>query len=350
MSKFNLTPEAIYKQYRQTRLEDVAHSAAQTTSTGSIAEQVYRRYRQTRSSDREVRIDAIMSNLSISETSTAHIAGNSLQDTPQLTRHRSKLLTMLGMPGRVLDKLVSLPTSIRYAVPAVAAGLLAVFLLPGVFNNTKHQTALPPAAFISNAETLADYIDSPKAVSLGLSGQSDNTRTAFNRGALSVDVALAFNADDPSILISVLDNIISTHNSNGQTELVSAATRLGAAVTAHADSSQKQSQTESIQDLHLKLQTELSDYPAEAESDRWFALGQSTESTLIASQHALNTSNSTILQQTLIAGSELDINGLNHPSLKLIKEIQGFAHKQLQNQAQIREILANAQNIKLLMQ
>ena len=342
-------PEALYNVYKDTRAvssdsaaKDVPVGITDITADDNIADLVYKRYQQTRSGA-STDIDEIMRVISAGK-STAE--SHQLEDQPDSLSAAPDIQKIDNSVGRFgwLNKLSGAGND-GYAgwgkviFPAVAAAVFAFLLVPFVTskNNNNdsvaHTTQLPPE--------LERYIAPASSQMLGFSDQDNAHNVSFQYGVLATDLHVLRNgAGSPELLKSVVQSYLLDETTLPEAIVIAAKQ----VVSLNAPGSAEMAT--GIDNLLTAMNEQVS---ANNHGD-WYMLGASIESIVLSAQHALATSDTSILQ---VAFKEFSGNTVPEQDKGLKKLVDDLLYDNITDSMEpsdVRRILKKASDIKSVTQ
>jgi len=218
--------------------------------------------------------------------------------------------SLFSMPGRLLDRGVkkladvfSAP-GVRFAVPAAAMALLAVFIIPKVMDGPGEVgspsitlaavTELPPS-LVAESGDIAGNMTLATNDSLGFASDTSRSSRMFNLGTLVTHVAVtaaAETVEPQQELLLLLDKFSS---SEAQGVVKESVTELLAELSDPAHN------RESVAQSLASLNTAIAQSETAADDQQWYLLGQNVEAVQLANNHAMQHDNSEPVVDTLTA-------------------------------------------------
>jgi len=256
--------------------------------------------------------------------------------------NQSWLEQLFLLPGKILQYIRQTALPLRYAMPAIAAALIVIVVLPRIAGQNEFLVGIPESLTKLGVDS-SHLIDLDNATSFGFSTTSNAHTAAFNRGALFVDLVLSVESQNRTIFKGITDRLSSLTAAQQQPDLKQAIVALEQVVFSASTHSDRRS---ALNEFGRTLST----YANEPQSRQWFAQGQATEAIVLSGQLALKGAAQQALQDALTANTKLDISELNHPVVKLISELRATSSTTEFKPAQLREILTTASNLKILLQ
>ncbi len=341
--------EAVYQQYKQTRLSaskaptdsDTVKSASDVASLASqddaafdstqMAEHVYRHYKQNRTSENKSTIDALMQAINKHvdlvgvEDHINSLNGNQVRpqdnrlldsqrpggplqhDQPQTdSLQTSEIINIDAKQGQVvsdiaLDKNAANSSNRfkRFMLPALAAALLSIALIPVIINQPSEPAVLQaslPEPLLDNAEQSVAFVSDRSPQAFGFT-DSEATKLAFNHGIGLVEVELLLNANKGKEIIPYLEPFYLSGQPSADLQpdresVHGAAIHLVSAlnVDGYPDMLQR-----SFDNLQIEVENSLSD----SDQIAWYNAGRIVETIRVAAEYSLEQSDTKSVEQAM---------------------------------------------------
>lgn len=314
-----LDPDVLYRQYQSKRLNFIdeklmveSRATGLTIDNDSEPERLYQLYRGTRSADRDASIDAILHLIS-KETEAGRMEVQQ-QGVPvdQTKTDRRWYARLFSLPGDMLKKLRgptgSAPPLFLFGIPALAACLVAVLVLPMLIGQPS-RFELMPESLIRNASIIGDYVESSQVSSLGFSSGDEVEKQAFMHGVISTDIEVLESGRGDTASLEKLEFLKSQLASMG-----------------------------AVQSVDGKS------------AEEWFEVGVVVESISLAAQYAIDSEDSQPLAEALrnLKTAIPENNRLS--SAKSLIELSESTVAESVDFPEVRMILDKVRSIKILMQ
>ena len=351
----NSLPDDLYRAYRRQRsTTDANRSPAEAGSSveglnlqstdDELANKAYHHYKSNRS--RHSPADESLSD----DAGVDEIVKLIMQDQSNITAdNNAPLDTQVVESGSPrTGKLEWLKQSHRAAndsnpntktwLGVAAAIILGIALLP-LFNSQQssisNSLSRLPAELAENADQFTPHIQSGDAGSIGFSSGIEQTKQAFQYGVLVTDVMLYEQSQNKSAATELVRHYLST-TSGVDTEIERVLTQYSEQNGTNID----------------ELLATITQQVKQSDTQQWFDAGQSVESIVLASRHALATSDSEPLKLTMdrartLSSAEAGVVNEDSPLNKLF--VQLLEHN-LGDNDNFRSIARDAEQIKSLMQ
>ncbi len=346
-------PEALYNLYKETRsrtqrvgvaVESGATESSEYTPGDDIANKVYARYQETRNADADA-IDEIMRGIL---TDPIDILSAPIEDQPVVGSAEAEVKSIGNTVGPLnwLSKLTNadndtLPVA-KFILPAVAAAVFAFVLLPLI--NAKNDAINPLANTAYLSPSLAPYVEPLTASMLGFSKQDNERGSAFQHGVLAADLQVFRNSAGSAeqLKIVVQSYLMGSSSSVEEVDLAAQQIVTLSSIAGDAEYAITPEMVESIDSL-LSATREHTGY---SEFSDWILLGQSVEAVFLSSEHALATSDTSILQSAIEHGKTLKVPDEAAELKTLFDDLFAETVKNSMPTADIRRIRNKAKDIK----
>ena len=358
MTQNSISPEDLYLQYRQTRpriAPDFAPKARNLRSMSdaeapSLPEQVYLAYQQDRRVDREESIDAILSLVRREQSIAAadlntyadHETGShSVAESEPGMRPAKPVFT--GSRTTWIDQVKHWfeLRSPALLLPVIAAGLLALFVFPQIFDSADTASGLP-ASLISQAPSAIEYIDPNNAQILSFSASAAPGKSAFNHGVLATNYRLAVHAMDEQVISDTLRSIASIAETEDQVNLVTLISEI-------MDGSDDQSAGD-LSNYTDTVVSMLRTLAEESGHDLWFEHGRALQAVTLSAYLQQSMLDGKPLSDSLSAFSTLATPLPVLPASKLVQELKSYNDQSVKDGSSSRKVVGLTRDIKILMQ
>ena len=359
-------PEALYGLYKETRSRPVTAEAGSKESAADgltadaytadevangdpaasdLADKVYKRYQETRNAE-SVAIDEIMRGIQALPDGEQ----SALIEEQPLIHSSEADVKSVGSPVGPFSWLSKLTTAgndgppmAKFILPAVAAAVFAFVLLPLI--NTKNNVTDSPDNFAYLSPLLAPYVEPLNTEMLGFSNPENERGNAFQYGVLAADLQVFRNsAGDAEPLKKVVQSYL-MDSSNNPEEVNLAAQQIVALSSTGVEDTEVVISPEIVESIDA-LVSATQNHAGYAKFTDWYLLGQSVEAVVLSSEHALATSDTSVLQSAIDHGKTLSVPD-DAPELKeLLDDLFAEVISNSMQPADIRRILSNARDIK----
>jgi len=346
-------PETLYKLYKETRFQSVPVDAVAVESKNFVADddlagEVYQRYQQTRNAE-SIAIDEIMR--AIAESPEDRSAQIEEQPLPESADMKVRAIDSRVGPLEWLSRLTSAGNdstggpALKFVLPAVAAALFALFLFPLVGDKTNSTNPLLDTAYLS--PTLAPYVEPLDTSMLGFSDLANERNNAFQYGVLAADLQVLKNSADSTDQLTMLVQSYLADAANSPEEIHLAARQIVALSAGNGDAATDSPEViESIDSLLSAIQKHVENN----NFTDWYSMGQSVESVVLTSRHALSTSDIAVLQSAMQRGGAIDLPDDSAELKVLLNDLFAQEVSDTMAPSEIRRILTEAEDIKLVAQ
>ena len=345
-------PETLYGLYKETRSQRLPVEAVSTESVefaagDDIADKVYKHYRETRNADSNA-IDEIMRGI-LAQADDGHDRTAEIEDQPRVHSVEAEVKPVGSPVGpfKWLGKLTTAgndgPPVAKFMLPAVAAAVFAFVLLQMI--NTKNNITDTPDNIAYLSPLLAPYVEPLSADVLGFSNTDNERGNAFQYGVLSADLQVFRNSEGGA---SQLKKVVQSYlmDSSDNPEAVNLAAQQIVTLSSNGvDDAEVVISPEIVESIDA-LVSATQNHAGYAKFTDWYLLGQSVEAVVLSSEHALATSDTSVLQSAIDHGKTLSVPD-DAPELKeLLDDLFAEVISNSMQPADIRRILNNARDIK----
>lgn len=340
-------PEALYKLYKETRSQSVTvDSAVESTNStpdDELVDQVYQRYQQTRNTESNA-IDEIMRGIADEERSAQ------IEEQPRLESADTKVRSIDSQVGPFswLSKLSGARndgTALKFVLPVVAAAMCAFIIFPLVSDKVRSTDPSLDTAYLS--PTLAPYVEPLNASMLGFSDLNNERGNAFQYGVLAADLQVLKNSTGSADQLKMLVQSYLADVANSPEEMNLAAQQIIALSAGNSDAATHS--PEIIEGIDSLLGA-TKKHVANNNSTQWYSLGQSVESVVLSSRHALSTSDTSVLQSAMEHGEAIAVPDDSAELKVLLNDLFAREVSDITPASDIRRILTEAEDIKSVAQ
>jgi len=348
-------PVLLYGRYKKNRTQAVSGKAARAdladfTPGEDLAEQVYKRYQQTRTVD-VTAVDDIMQVIAAS-ASGAH----KVEDQPSPSAYN-------GPDIHTIDNSQTADGSMRrfdwfrklsgndshgagkFILPAVAAAVFAFVLLP--FINTKDNTSDPATVLADSSADLVRFIKPDAGSMLGFTNPDSERGSVFRYGVLATDLQILKGGDGSARQTKTLVQSYLQDGSVNPDQINIAAEGVVAKFAKNSSSDSITAEMVNSIDALLGATQEYADNSGHL---NWYNLGQSVEFVALASQHALSTSDTAVLQSAIKRGRAVDVPEEDANLTNLVDDLFSEQIHDSMPAADLRRIINKAEDIKTVVQ
>jgi len=341
-------PEALYSRYKKNRTQSVPGEVARAdladfTPGDDLAEQVYQRYQQTRTVDVSA-VDDIMQAIASDASGSPKV-----EDQPNPSADGGQDIHSIHSSQSVNGS-QPVDGSIRrfdwfrklsgndshgagkFILPAVAAAVFAFVLLPFVGN--KNNTSDPATALANSSADLVRFIKPDSASMLGFSNPDNARGSVFRYGVLATDLQI----------------LVQSYLQDGSVNPDQINIAAQGIVAAFADNGSSGSVTAEMVKSIDALLGATQEYADNSGQTNWYSLGQSVEFVALASQHALSTSDTALLQSAVESGRSVDVPEEDANLKNLVDDLFSEQIQDSMVPADLRRIVNKAEDIKTVVQ
>jgi len=319
MKKIN--PADLYRQYRRMRAtgehanSNVDPQAVTSDEISSDASQMYQSYQRTRTNDHSAQIDLLMQKIEIEKLQSEALSLIESEDskaaitegTPTIG---SRLTALLRWPSKALTSMMgqsdvgganSAPSLLSRGIPALAMLVLAIVLLPFMFNNKDkvnpgsvlaNATDIPASLF-HVANDISTKIDSASLSTLGFSSNNGDDTRYFDLGTMVSDVSILTAANTLSHHETIVAALTQFAELEADGIIKQAIDGLLAELAAVPSSES------TIADQINNLNQAVEETESQTLKSQWFKLGKSVEVIDLAADYMVDSNSPIPLQDTL---------------------------------------------------
>jgi len=315
-------------QFAESRID--ASQDGKSEDAESQVEQLYSQYQQNRISGADAAVDAIVNSI-VADTREVTVE----KTTPVTEASQSGLSRLFRLPGNLLDRLLGSGQSTRYAIPAFAAAVFGLLLVPFYFSGGQGDSEM-----VAHAEPLSEYISPASATELGFGNTGSQEKAAFVQGVYLADLEITARTNKLNRIEAQAKLLQSTTTHQ---EAIGEMLDGGLAVASRNGISKEQ-----IDSQLMKIRESLGTATAQMKTDDWFLMGRAIELVRVSAAYAKDSGEIKPLEESLKILNSLPQPGTEGAASSIISELKGMSTETLDPPV-IRKILALSENSILVM-